>query len=139
MNAAATIQLANGDNVIQMRTPATVLVFRKQCWDNGYRPVAISNIDYAKHGENAGKAPLGDKWPDRARLNPPEAATATPISIALNTGILCDGLRAVDVDIDDAGIAMDVQRWLLDRTGHEAPMRYRHGSSGVMRSIVPRR
>ncbi len=44
---------------------------------------------------------MGKAWQERARLDPPEAAVVAPGPGALNTGILCDGLRPVDSDIDD--------------------------------------
>jgi len=43
-----------------------------------------------------------------ARRDPPAAVTERPESIASNTGILCDCLRAVDVDIDRPALAAKV-------------------------------
>ncbi len=50
-----------------------------------------------------------------------------PTGEALNTGILCDGLRAIDVDIDDAAIAAKVEALAVEMLGL-APVRV-HGNS----------
>jgi hypothetical protein len=49
----------------------------------------------------AGKAPLGDRWTERARQDPPECVELPAVAWAANTGILADQLRAIDIDIDD--------------------------------------
>src|SRR5262249_7122622 len=67
-------------------------------------------------------------WPNRARLNPPEAATAFPRQNALNTGILCDGLRPIDIDIDEPSRADEVERLALSMLG-PTPIRFRADSA----------
>jgi hypothetical protein len=52
---------------------------------------------------------------------------AVPRPEALNTGILCDGLRAVDFDIDNPTLLHACRAVFLD-LGGEAPMRWRHNS-----------
>jgi hypothetical protein len=55
--------------------------------------------------DRAGKAPLGKGWEERARRNPPEAAMLPAVAHAPNTGLMADGLRAVDIDVDDFELA----------------------------------
>jgi hypothetical protein len=53
----------------------------------------------------AGKGPYGNGWQTGARKDPPEIIDlGSVVAWAQNTGILCDGLRAVDLDIDDAAL-----------------------------------
>ena len=72
--------------------------------------------------------PSGKGWTDRARMNPPDAATSWPESSALSTGILGDGLVAVDIDIDDSSITAIVLQAALHYLG-ESPKRIRRDSS----------
>ena len=55
---------------------AAVATLRERVWANGWPPVPVLNWDYEdKPGEHkAGKAPIGDKWPELARRNPPSLA-----------------------------------------------------------------
>src|ERR1700693_3955619 len=78
-----------------------VMLQRQQLWHFGYRPVAVYTKD---------KRPFGIDWTGRARRNPPEAASVSPFDDALNTGVLCDGLQAVDIDIDDQAKASEVEQ-----------------------------
>jgi hypothetical protein len=92
----------------------------------GYLPLAV-------HGPNAtvnspGKQPKGKAWQERARQIPSEAATVTPDLTALNTGILCDGLRAIDIDIDDLDLATEVIELAYSLLG-KAPIRHREHSA----------
>jgi Primase C terminal 2 (PriCT-2)/Bifunctional DNA primase/polymerase, N-terminal/Protein of unknown function (DUF3987) len=78
---------------------------RDALWAKQYRPIPVYSFNHPDPAK-AGKAPLGPNWEKRARLDPPEAIRlATAVAHALNTGILCDGLRAVDIDIDDEAVA----------------------------------
>ena len=77
---------------------------------------------------NRDKKPFGKEWPDRARSNPPEAVVAWPDSSALSTGILCDGLIALDIDIDDPAIVETVTSAAWHFLGG-APKRIRGNSS----------
>ena len=72
-------------------------------------PGAVCNRD--AH-QSPGKRPVGLAWAQRARRETPEAATLPASPDALNTGILCDGLRAVDVDIEDHAMAQKVRTLL---------------------------
>lgn len=110
-----------------MQTIEHVASLRAQLWDAGYRPIAVLNGDHSDP-KIAGKAPIGRDWGKRARQNPPEAVTMPPVGHALNTGILCDGLRAIDIDIDDPEIASRCRGLVVGRFG-EAPIRMRRNSS----------
>jgi hypothetical protein len=97
---------------------ATVKALRSRLSASGYRPVPVYT---------AGKRPFGNDWQNRARLNPPEDATTIPRSDALNTGILCDGLRPIDIDIDDPSLAHEVEKLAMEILGL-GPVRYRADS-----------
>lgn len=77
--------------------PATAAVasLRARLWEAGFRPVALLT------GE---KKTLIRDWTTRARRDPPADAEDAPRSDYLNTGLLCDGLRVIDLDVDDAEI-----------------------------------
>ncbi|MCO5131828.1 MAG: AAA family ATPase [Xanthobacteraceae bacterium] len=105
---------------------SNVWAIRKQLWAAGYRPLAVYGA--GEKVPSPGKQPVGKGWQERARLDPPEAVTVAPAMTGLNTGILCDGLRAVDIDIDDERHAQEIcaQAWSI--LG-EAPVRFRAGSA----------
>ena len=107
-------------------TPQDAASIRARLWDGGFRPVAVYNHDSRKT-ESPGKAPKGEEWTARNRANPPADAIAAPDPDALNTGILCDGLRAIDVDVDNLTMAASIRSMAMERFG-EAPLRYRDGS-----------
>lgn len=108
-----------------METIAHVAALRAQLWDAGYRPVPVFNAD-AKV-KSPGKQPLGKAWEIDARKDPPFCANSPAVPHALNTGILCDGLRAIDIDIDDAELAVRCRGIVVGRFG-EAPIRMRRNS-----------
>ncbi len=88
------------------RTLADVAAERCALARNGFAPVIIITGD---------KRPKETGWPDRARaLLQPGAEVPAPEPDALNTGILCNGLRALDLDIDDAAVA-DAVRTLAEQ------------------------
>ena len=101
-----------------------VTSLREELWDAGFRPVPVYNID-ANH-PSPGKAPMGIDWPESARMDPPEAVRRTSAS-ALNTGILCDGLRALDLDLESPQLVARIRAMAVFRLG-EAPMRVRSNS-----------
>lgn len=102
---------------------------RARLWDAGFRPVPVFNHD--AHVGSPGKQPLGAEWRANALRNPPFCAASPAVPHALNTGILADGLRAIDIDIDDPALAKEVISLALATFG-EAPMRYRDGSCRVL-------
>jgi hypothetical protein len=107
---------------------AEVAALRRRLASNGYRPLAVSNFNDSR--PSPGKRPIGREWERRARQNPPEAATLPATADALNTGLLCDGLRPIDIDIDDAGIAAQVDAIAVETLG-AAPTRFRLNSGRV--------
>jgi len=102
-----------------------VFDLRRKSWNSGYRPVAVYGPESG--GSSPGKRPSGDDWTGRARQNPPEAAISAPKSNRLNTGVLCDGLRAADIDIDEVETAEAVVALALRLLGG-APIRFRENS-----------
>lgn len=102
-----------------MQNLESVAAIRVQLHDAGFRPVSVLTND---------KRPIGQDWAERARQDPPPAVAFRPVPHALNTGILCDGLRAIDLDIDDKEIAARCRAIVMQRFG-EAPIRMRRNSS----------
>jgi hypothetical protein len=123
-----------------MPDPAVVAEIRQALWSNGYRPVPLLNYDYWQRFDDSdpkakadalkqsGKKPIGKKWPELARRDPPNCLAFAPVLHALNTGVLSDGLQPFDVDIDDPDLAAAVQAVLVGDLG-DAPRRYRINSS----------
>ncbi len=107
---------------------------RAELWDAGWRPIALYSWD-CQHAwlkpNDRGKRPKGGAWEERARRDPPEAAKATPEPDALETGILCDGLRALDLDIDDAPTVATVRALAFAMFG-ETLMRGRDNAPRVL-------
>jgi hypothetical protein len=104
---------------------AQVSSLRSRLWDSGFRPVPVYNPDIP--GPSPGKRPWGEQWQIQARREPPAAAVELPRGEALNTGILCDGLRGIDFDIDNPTLAHSCVKIALDMFG-EAPTRWRANS-----------
>lgn len=96
---------------------AAIRRLRLTLWQRGYRPVPINE---------GGKYPYQKDWTILARQNPPWAVSNVH-AWHPGTGILCDGLRAIDIDIDDPALAVEAQR-IVESYGY-APYRYRHGSA----------
>ncbi len=94
-----------------------VKAVRARLLANGYRFVPVLT---------GGKRPLKTGWTERARHQTPEDAVVFD-SICQNTGILCDGLRSVDIDCDDPTIAAQVQSLSIKMLG-PAPVRSRSNS-----------
>lgn len=107
-------------------TPQDVAAQRAQLWDAGYRPIPILNWD-AKV-PSPGKQPLARDWRQDALKDPPFCVTVPAVAHALNSGILCDGLRAIDLDIDDPALAARCRAIAVDQFG-EAPIRMRRNSA----------
>jgi len=88
---------------------------RARLWDAGFRPIPIYSVDHPI--KDAGKRPIGDDWRRRALRDPPEAVDAPPELAALNTGILCDGLRPIDLDVDDPRLAARLRALAIKHLG----------------------
>jgi hypothetical protein len=97
----------------------SVTSLRRRLWAMGYPPLAI----YTRE-----KRPAGNAWQERARRDPPEATTLPADAAALNTGVLCDRLRVVDIDLEDAAIAGQIEAIAFDMLG-AAPVRSRGNSA----------
>jgi len=96
---------------------------RADLWKRGYRPLPVLTCD---------KKPLGDNWPERARQAPPECIRlGTAVKHALNSGILCDGLRALDLDIDDPELVQQIAAVAFEML-RETAIRYRANSPRVL-------
>lgn len=106
-----------------MGTLDDVGTMRKALVDAGYLPVPVYSIDYRFCG-SPGKQPEGDGWADAARKGqtPPLSAKS------MNTGVLCDGLRVIDIDVDDDDAARDVAELAREMIG-DAPERCRGNSA----------
>jgi hypothetical protein len=89
---------------------------RQKLWRCGYRPVPINN---------GLKFPWQKHWTDLARLDPPWACVNVS-QYRTGTGILCDGLRAIDVDLDDPILAKAMCDYIEQIYG-VAPFRWRRG------------
>jgi len=81
-----------------------------------------------------GKQPVGDRWPERARQATLEIVSNQwpTADEGLNTGVLCDDICAIDVDIDGnqelVSKVIELARQLLG----SAPIRYRDNSTRVL-------
>jgi putative DNA primase/helicase len=102
-----------------------VLDLRQRAWAAGYRPVAVYEPEAG--GSSPGKRPYGDDWTGRARQTPPDTATSAPKNHILNTGFLCDRLRALDIDVDHPEIVEAIIALAIRILGN-APMRFRTNS-----------
>lgn len=102
-----------------------VLELRQRAWAAGYRPVAVYEPEAG--GSSPGKRPYGDDWTGRARQTPPDAATNAPKNHILNTGFLCDRLRALDIDVDHPEIVEAIIALAIRILGN-APTRFRTNS-----------
>lgn len=109
--------------------PDAIQSLRSRLYEAGYRPVPIYSPDHAV--DCAGKRPLGNAWQVEARREPPFCVVNPSVPHAGNTGVLCDGLRAIDVDIDDRAIAGTVKALAIELFG-EAPLRWRANSGRVL-------
>ena len=111
-----------------MLEPSLVVAQRAELWDAGYRPLAVYSHDVQRVAvKDRGKRPKGDDWQLRARRDPPEAVEAPADLEALNTGVLCDGLRALDLDIDDPALVARLRALAISMLG-DAPVRSRDNS-----------
>ena len=109
-------------------TVAQAQSVRARMWDAGFRPVPLYNWDEPEVPEaSRGKRPMGKDWQLMARLDPPHAVAAVPHFRALNTGMLCDGLRVIDIDVDNPELAGRIRAQAFAILG-EAPVRSRNNA-----------
>jgi len=105
-------------------------LLREDLWGNGFRPVAVASI--TTPCTSPGKQPLAAGWQDSARLDPPKDAKEAVEDAALNTGILCDGLRPVDIDVNKADLVAAIRDKAVEILGDGAPVRFRDGSPRIL-------
>ena len=118
-----------GVNVMNLDVNA-VSELRARLWSAGYRPVPVFNANHT--GINSpGKQPLGDKWQLHARMDPPFCVTSHAVPNALNTGVLADGLRPLDLDIDNPEKAREC-RAVANRMFGAIPTRSRCDTARVL-------
>ena len=104
---------------------AAVFELRVDLWKACFRAVPVYG-PYASVSK-PGRRPKGDEWQIAARETPPLAATMPAEFDACNTGILCDGLRVIDIDVDDPVLAAQIVELSKSILG-PAPMRSRSNS-----------
>ena len=118
-----------------MASQDEVLALRGRLWQNGFRPVSVFSpgaVEWTGQPiANAGKRPNCKNWHESALASVPDACTAKPSPDALNTGILCDGLVALDLDIDDSAMSQQAISAAVRILGN-APMRVRSDSARVL-------
>lgn len=92
-------------------------LYRSALLANGYLPVPLY-IPRDSDGKSGGKKPVGNDWPDEARARKGQSEWTDPINKATtNTGILCDGLRVIDVDVDDADLVSQISDLMIEVVG----------------------
>lgn len=117
-------------------TPIETMALRGKLWENGFRPISVYSpgaVEWTGQPiANAGKRPNCKNWHEAAKASVPDACTATPSLDALNTGILCDGLQAIDIDVDNPAIVAQIESAVLHFLG-QAPKRSRSNSARVLK------
>jgi hypothetical protein len=101
-----------------MNSPFVVQSFRQRLLANEFCFVPVRTND---------KHPAENKWPQVARTRDVTKAVEWPSVDAMNTGILADGLRALDIDIDDPTIVQRITTIAWQLLG-PAPIRTRANS-----------
>jgi putative DNA primase/helicase len=95
---------------------ADIKTLRRTLGANGFLPIPVVTGD---------KKPYIKDWPRLAAKG--AFIEAEPEFKTLNTGVLANGLRAVDIDIEDAALANAVRKVVVEKLG-PAPMRWRSNS-----------
>lgn len=108
------------------RTPEDVWMVRRRLRASGYWPLAVYGPEAKVTAP--GKQPASKGWQVRSFDSEPPAVREPPLEKALNTGILCDGMRAIDIDIDCPQTAQKVTALVRTILGG-APIRYRSDSA----------
>jgi hypothetical protein len=101
--------------IVLPSNPAVVTNIRSALLAAGFPPVPV---------QTGGKRPVGFAWVAQAQTGNLPLLTGT----ALNTGVLCNGLRSADMDIDDEQVATACVEIALRMLG-PAPEKYRSNSS----------
>jgi hypothetical protein len=108
----------------------SVALLRENLWHAGFRPVPVYTVaaGLLREHEKPGKHPFGNGWQIAARRDPPAAVTDSPHFDTANTGILGDGLRPIDIDIEKPDVAARCADIACEMLG-TAPKRYRNNSA----------
>jgi hypothetical protein len=102
--------------------------YRTSLLKNGYLPVPLF-IPRDGDDKSGGKIPVGKAWPTEARSRIGQTEWNEPIiPLTSNTGILCDGLRVIDVDVDDPTLVGEITDLMIELFGLPVVVRTR-GSS----------
>lgn len=104
-------------------TAQEIFELRQDIYGNGFRPLAI---------QHRLKYPTDKGWPDLARQNPPDACVSQPDARSPGTGVLCDGLRPIDIDVEDVDLVDKIMGFAHEHYGDAAPIRYRDNSNRVL-------
>src|SRR5689334_22848206 len=95
---------------------------RRDCWRNQFRPVCIRTWPELL------KDPRSKGWSEFARQDPPHPAVDLPPDAnAQSTGILCDGLQYIDIDLHDRDACYATADYCLTNFG-DAPIRFRRNA-----------
>lgn len=97
----------------------TVAELRRKLWAAGFRPVPLLTGD---------KKTVTQGWHKQALQDPPAAVMQPPTPEYLNTGVLCRGLRVVDLDVDYPAVAAKLLKLAVEKLG-PAPERSRTQNS----------
>ena len=102
---------------------------RKTLAGNGYKPVAVFSHDHEHERgcKSAGKQPFGRDWLEKAR----NGVIPPPTPRAANTGIICDGLQVVDIDVDDESAVSAIRAEASHHLGGNPIVRTRSNSPRV--------
>ena len=96
-----------------------VVALRRAVLAHGYQPISIYNWD--ARCNSPGKHAFGNNWGETKGLPPLSTE-------ALNTGIICKNLRAIDVDIDDPKMAATAVALAEETIGRTSLVRFRSNS-----------
>jgi hypothetical protein len=102
--------------------------------DGGWQPIAV-HAPWSPYANSPGKQPI-KRWGETPaerdwRCGHSEAQLARVTQISSNTGILCDGLRVFDLDIDDPAIGAAVKAILVPFLPAGVLVRQRQGSPRI--------
>ena len=104
-------------NAVDQRVAVDLI--RNELWAVGFRPVPLMTGD---------KRPIAENREIIAKRNPPGAAIPPVIHDAMNTDILWDGQRVLDLDIEDSDIVAKVRRLATEILESGAPIQARPNS-----------
>jgi hypothetical protein len=141
-DAAGSAAEGSDPNEVQTATAeelAAVHQLRRAMVACGHRQVAVYGLVNGRCGcghadcGKVAKHPRGKGWQEGARENPPRCITEGPRPGQLNTGLLCDGLRVIDIDVEDRLLVNQLLGVVAAMLGlspdKPMPMRFRSNSA----------